>query len=125
MAGEASALRRYLPEIRAFLEPCSEPWAPCLVGYLERSLDAADGRARHAQALRSERSEVIRSAIRAELNRFAIERPRLNPRELTIMVRRALAVRLDKYGLRRTPGARTIRDEIVAAQKANGRFSSQ
>lgn len=112
MAGEASLLLPYLPAVRAFLAPLNEPWAVLLARHLERSLGAATGRARHVHEARSERSRVIRSAIQAEISRFAVERPKLTPRELTIMVRRAIAVRLEKYGLRRTPGPRTIRDEI-------------
>ncbi len=91
----------------------AEPLRIALGAFLGAKLDVAAARQQSALERSQERSGGIREAIRAEVDRFAIERPRLKTRELSVLVRRALACRLTQYGLRSAPSRRTIRDEVA------------
>lgn len=83
-----------------------------VVAILIAAVEAYEGRARAAEERSRERSAAIRAAIRVELEHFAIERPGLTARELTVLVRRRLSVRANEHGLKCAPSLRLIRDEI-------------
>jgi hypothetical protein len=112
VSASASLLRECFPEIVQHLGRARAAWAPVVVEYLQRSLEASATRAAQAEQLRAARSERIRGAVRSEIDRFLAERPKLDPRSLSAMVRRSLNARPETYGLRRAPGMQTIREEI-------------
>ena|SRR5260221_9319178 len=109
MAREASALRRYLPDIESRLGLLSDPWAPALVDYLQRSLRAAaaygDAGTKSSRARSAAKREAIRKAIGALP-------AGLEPRAVVGIARRRLLRNLEHYGLAAMPCDSLIRSEV-------------